>query len=326
MTTWSPDPSLQRPSVDSGPRPMTVADILDVTFTMLRRNWKPIGLVTLIFSAPGAVLTFLFYGVLGVASSSEGFGDIAAEVDSEGILAGFLAAFLAYFAVMALTSLLVEPFVKGIIARIIAASYLGRQMDLKSAAKGVFRLWPALIGASFIAISAYSLAFLVSLTLFFLLCLLFLPLLAVWVLFTAANPAIVIEEIGPIQGLQRSWSLMKRRFWPYLLIRLLVLLVVSTLSYIVAIPMKILVLVFGFAELPLLEAAANSLGTILGTLITIPVVASITTLLYFDARVRFEAFEVQLMAAGLAGGSPSYPVPPSPPQDAGWNQQGPPAY
>ncbi|MDQ1402447.1 MAG: hypothetical protein QOG03_763, partial [Actinomycetota bacterium] len=45
------------------------------------------------------------------------------------------------------------------------------------------------------------------------------------------------------------------------------------------------------------------LGSGLATLLTVPIVAVVATLVYFDARIRTEGFDLQMIAADLARGS-----------------------
>ena len=48
-----------------------------------------------------------------------------------------------------------------------------------------------------------------------------------------------------------------------------------------------------------------AIGSVLTALVTTPIVAIIATLLYFDARIRNEGFDLQIMATHLSGGAPA---------------------
>ena len=119
--------------------------------------------------------------------------------------------------------------------------------------------------------------------------------LAVMALSVAVAPAVVVEELGPIQGVRRSWSLLRRRFWPVLGIALLAGLISNVLGQVLGVVPTFAGLIVGLEWGWLLVA----LGAILTALVTTPIVAIVATLQYFDARIRFEGFDLQVIAAEL---------------------------
>ena len=50
--------------------------------------------------------------------------------------------------------------------------------------------------------------------------------------------------------------------------------------------------------------ASAAIGEILPALVTMPLVAIVATLVYFDLRIRNEGFDLQMIAAELARGAP----------------------
>jgi sterol desaturase/sphingolipid hydroxylase (fatty acid hydroxylase superfamily) len=115
-------------------------------------------------------------------------------------------------------------------------------------------------------------------------------------LFIAVAPAIVVEELGPIRGMRRSWRLMRPRFWPVLGIALLSGLIANILGSILGTPFSLVAVAIGYdVGWPLL-----ALGAILPALVTTPFIAIVATLIYFDGRIRHEGFDLQVVAADLA--------------------------
>jgi hypothetical protein len=101
------------------------------------------------------------------------------------------------------------------------------------------------------------------------------------------------ERVGPIAGMRRSARLVTRRFWNVL--------GAALLGYLVE-------LLFGFAIEALPTFVSFFIGTegvawvfpavvgIVSQLITLPVVAAITVLIYLDLRVRTEGLDLELRA------------------------------
>ena len=125
------------------------------------------------------------------------------------------------------------------------------------------------------------------------------PGICVMTLCVMVAPAIVTENLGPIQGLRRSWRLASRRFWPTMGIALLAGFMVSLLGNMVGFVPNVLALVVGLHWGWILLAVGSSITALLTT----PLVAIVATLLYFDARIRTEGFDLQVIAAGLAAGA-----------------------
>jgi len=104
--------------------------------------------------------------------------------------------------------------------------------------------------------------------------------------------AVTLESLGSaLNGLGRSWTLTKgyrgRIFVLYL--------VVFALLTLVSFPFG---LVAGMSSTnPLLLVAAAALGVL--TMLTYPVVSAVFTVLYYDLRVRKEAFDLELLSQQL---------------------------
>ena len=121
-----------------------------------------------------------------------------------------------------------------------------------------------------------------------------------WVmtLFVVVAPAIVVERLGPIAGMARSWRLTTARFFPVMGVALLAGLLSYILGQILVTPFTFVALAIGFHWGWIIVSASS----IVAALITQPFVAIVATLIYFDLRIRKEGFDLQMIAAALARG------------------------
>jgi hypothetical protein len=129
------------------------------------------------------------------------------------------------------------------------------------------------------------------------------PLVLVAVAFTLlAAPAIVIEGLGPIGGLRRAWRLARARFgllFRFVLASIVIgLLVQYGIAYLPRLLQATGLISFGrFGWL--IEGVAGQLGRLIST----PLVATATAIVYLDVRMAAEGMDL-LVDAELAFGSP----------------------
>ena len=301
-------------SARTGPlplHPMTVSDILDGAFRLLKANAATLLPIVAVFVVPLQVIgAFAQRDLLGGTELFDTFTDPSLTADDElradgGLVVGVIADLL---------NLLVLPFMAGAVSQVVAASYLGQQLGPADALRATFRrAWALFLGwllvhlleaSGFLVLGVALVAVLVAGgsglgvgILVVLGVLVALPVLvAVMALSVAVAPAIVVEQLGPVAGTRRSWSLMRRRFWPVLGTALLAGLVASVLGEVLgAIPTFA-----GFFAGSDAGWLLVAVGAILSALITQPIVAIVATLQYFDARIRFEGFDLEVIAAELA--------------------------
>jgi hypothetical protein len=268
---------------------MTVADILDGAFKLIKANALTVFGIAAVISLPLQLVSSFFLN-----NNFPGLSDFRAvsdpsvaraSIDSQSggggqLVGGGLAIVLA---------LIVTPFIAGAISRVVAASYLGDQLPAGPALRTTLRRAIPLLVAFFLVHLLELPAFVACI----------LPGLCLMTLYQAVAPAIMVEELGPIAGMKRSWRLMSGRFWPYMAIALLAGGISSVLRNILAVIPTLLAFVAPHSVRWLLIG----LGSGLATLLTVPIVAVVATLVYFDARIRTEGFDLQMIAADLARGS-----------------------
>ena len=118
--------------------------------------------------------------------------------------------------------------------------------------------------------------------------------LAVMTWFLVTAPVIGAEGLGPIDAMRRSARLVSRRFWPVLGLALLSVLVETLFEPAIGlVPDPAVAATSAPTGWP--GSSRRSIG-ILSSLITMPVVAGITVLIYLDLRVRTEGLDLELDA------------------------------
>lgn len=280
---------------------MTFSDILDGAFKLYRANLGVLLAVTAIIVGPLQVLSSILF-VAGSGLDLSGGSGLSGAASGGGIIA------------VGLVSLLAIPFVAGVVSRIVAASYLGQEATMSEALRSTLSRFPSLLGAWFVvhliegsvAIILGAIGVAAVLTqqnglgaVAFIGATLggAAFALAAMALLQATAPAIVVEELGPIQGVRRSIRLMSPRFFPVLGIAVLSGLMAQVIDNIVGgLPVAL-----SFALPSVVAWIPAALGSTIASMITAPFIAIVATLVYFDGRIRHEGFDLEVMASDLAG-------------------------
>ncbi len=260
---------------------MGVGDVLDGAFKLFKANAKTILIVVGVFIIPLQFVTaFLLRsqvstGILGILQDPT-LAESADTVDVGGLVGSALGGLL---------RLLVGPLIVGAVSRVVAASYLGEATTAGPALRATVRRFFPLLASTILVGLSYVVGVLA-------LCVGFLVPFA---LFSAVTPAVVLEDLGPVQAMRRSWRLLRPRFWPVLGIVVLAWLIASVLGNLLSGVPAAAGTLFGGPFAWVLLAVAG----VLSEVITTPIVAIVATLLYFDGRIRHEGLDLQMMAADL---------------------------
>jgi len=113
-----------------------------------------------------------------------------------------------------------------------------------------------------------------------------------------STPAIVLERAGASAGLKRSWALTDGYFWRVFGVSVLA----GILTLIVA-ELPGLAIEYGIEFLmssELVVAVASTLTSQISLTLALPLSTAVTTLLYYDLRVRKEGYDLELMATAVA--------------------------
>lgn len=286
-------------------RPLTLGDIFEGAFKTLRGNpMATFGLafvVSVVVAIP-TVLTTLALQNVRIGEAAIGEISVAVINNVDQIFASVASVLLA-----------------GMLTVVVADAVLGRRMTIGEAwTKIKSRLLP-LIGAGmliFLAVvltvvalvalgfGVYALAGTAATVVYAVVAFIGFVVAAMWfwVSTSLATPAIALEGMGPVEGLKRSFSLVRGDFWRILGISLLASLLVGVIASMLVIPFAIVAaLAGGVASGAEPQGPAYVLilqvGTILVTTLTVPFTSAVTALLYIDRRIRQEGLDRQLIDA-----------------------------
>jgi hypothetical protein len=270
---------------------MTASDVLDGAFAVLKAAPATIVAFTAVFAVPVQILAgWLQRDLFGGSSFFELLDDSDASLttlessSSDGTWASIILLFGPSLALV---------FVAAGLARLVGAWHVGRDLSLGELLRGsVPMAWPLL--ASWLLVHLAE-------GVGMLLC--GFPALAVMTWFLVVAPVIGAEGLGPIAAMRRSARLTARRFWPVMGLSLLSGLVAYLFSQALGLLPTVLTLFLGTDGVGWVLLAASGIFT---SLITMPVVAAATVLIYLDLRVRTEGLDLELQAAEV------FPAPTSP--------------
>jgi uncharacterized membrane protein len=248
-------------------RPLTVGEILDVSFSLYRRHFGSLATIALLCGGVPLVLRLF--------------------LETNGGMSANLALALVY----AITTVVLSFIATAATLFVVSESYLGRPI---TASEALGRATPY-IGRILVCTILMSLVIGVGVLL------LVIPgiILAVGLVLTV--PVVVLEPArGASATLSRSWELTRGARWRIfgLLVTLLVLLYVPML----AIGGLVAVLVPGAGGALASGAFAGVLGFAIGGLVQVfiyPLFYCVLTVAYYDQRVRKEGFDLELLASSL---------------------------
>src|SRR5215207_4891535 len=261
-------------------RPLGIGEILDAGIKLFARHWRP-----LVLSVVGLILPVQILSALVTASVAPEQFDLTTS--ETGVEEGEEAEFLIGQGVIAVLSIVSVLLATAVCFKAVADAYLGVEPEWRRSLRFAVRRLGGLFGVAVLG------GFLVLLGMIALI----LPGIWLFVMYSVAVPALLLERIGPVAALRRSFGLVRGRWWP----TAGVLLVGYVLIGIVG------ALVTGvFLLIPSVAADGNALagalgsvvGGTVGSVLTTPYSAAVVTLLYFDLRVRKEGLDLQLIAEG----------------------------
>ncbi|HLT68641.1 MAG TPA: hypothetical protein VKZ72_00665 [Acidimicrobiales bacterium] len=263
-------------------RPMTVADILDGGFAVVKARPLRIMSLAAVFVVPTHLVVAWLQRDLGGAalaplvSSDPVVLEEQTRTTGGDILAMVLAIVLPAVALVCIAAA---------IGHLVGQWLMGRDAPAGEMARAVGRHWPALLG-SFVAVKLAEIASAFG-------C--YIGLLFVMPLFVAVAPAIGVERCGAGESMRRSIRLVRNRYFPTMGIALLMGLVASVIAQALAAVPQSLALWVGYdVGWPLL-----ALGSIVAQTLVLPFVGAATVLLYFDLRVRGEGLDLEMAARAV---------------------------
>jgi len=253
-------------------RPMTMGDLLDGGFNVLRAEAKTVLALAAVFVVPVQLLVaFLNRDAL------TDFDRLIEETVATGTSTANVGSGWASLIGTVGTSL-GQTLIAAGLALMVVAWYSGSRPALGEILRS---LWPRIpaVGVAWLFVHLLELAGLFALG---------LGALVAMTFYLVAAPVIAVEGVGPFAGMARSGRLAGRRFWFVLGFGILSGLVASTLGQVLGLLPQFLGLVLG----PGFGWIALGVGAILTQLVSTTVVGASTALLYLDLRIRLEGLDL----------------------------------
>ncbi|WP_225638877.1 glycerophosphoryl diester phosphodiesterase membrane domain-containing protein [Streptomyces solaniscabiei] len=326
---WGGPPPAAKPGVIPL-RPLGVGEILDGAVSTMRTYWRTVLGISLTVAIFTEIIVVLLQGLILDNTSSDALNDPDATLSE---LADALTATTVNSGVIFLISLIGTVVATALLTTVTSRAVLGRPVTTREAWRDarpqVIKLFGLIVLLLLMVAGILLVAMLPGLLVtataggdggVALTALGFLAgaLVAVWLMvrFSLASPALMLEKQGIKKAMGRSTKLVNGSWWRVFGIQLLATVIANIVASIIVIPFTFLAAalsgdgVSGFLEgggdLGWTFLVISGVGSVIGSMITFPITAGVTVLLYIDQRIRREALDLELArAAGIQGpGSP----------------------
>jgi len=308
-------------------RPLGMSEILNAAVAYIRANPKAtLGLTTIVVVV-AQVISLLFE--IGPLASSGLLSPTSFEPSSDGADVGeftgsSVVGLLLSGAAGTLTTVLAAIVLSGLLTVVVGRAVFGATIGVGEAWRRVRgRLLPLLGITALEAVGAIALigvavgvtvavaqivggaaAFVVGVVLGLLV---LASLVYLYTVLSFAPTLIVLERIGVMAAIRRSFALIKNDFWRVFGIRFLAAVIAGVIAGAVTVPFSLVgqvMLALGEStSVKVVALVLITVGAAIGQIITAPFDAGVVVLLYADRRIRAEAFDLVLRtgATGMVG-------------------------
>ncbi|MEU3254886.1 glycerophosphoryl diester phosphodiesterase membrane domain-containing protein [Streptomyces sp. NPDC006997] len=326
---WGGPPPAAKPGVIPL-RPLGVGEILDGAVSTMRTYWRTVLGISLTVAVLTEVIAILVQGFfLNDYADTSALDDPSATFDE---LASAMGSALLGSGVVFVISLIGTVIATALLTTVTSRAVLGRPVTTgeawRDARPQVLKLFGLLILLLLIAIGITVVGALPGLLITLLgdgtagavlivLGSLSGGVVALWLMirFSLASPALMLEKQGIKKAMARSTKLVRGSWWRVFGIQLLAAIIANIVAAIVVIPFTFLAAALsgdgvgsflnGTGDFGWTFLVVSGIGSVIGSMITLPITAGVTVLLYIDQRIRREALDLELSrAAGV-----QYPAP-----------------
>jgi len=323
---WQGPPPAAKPGVIPL-RPLGVGEILDGAVSTMRAHWRTVLGISLTVAVLTEVVVVLLQGlVLNDAADTEALNDPSATLGEltramgDTLLSSGVVLVITLLGTIVATALLTMVTSRAVLGKSVTTAEAWRDSRPQLARLFGLTLLIPLIGTAIVAVGVLpgvlvalagsseagaALAVLGGLA---------ATVVAVWVVlrFSLASPALMLEKQGVKKSMARSVKLVRGSWWRVFGIQLLAALIANIVASIIVIPFTFIAGalsgdgVTGFlnntGDLGWTFLIVSGVGSVIGSMLTFPITAGVTVLLYIDQRIRREALDLELSrAAGLSG-------------------------
>ncbi|MEU1269073.1 hypothetical protein [Streptomyces sp. NPDC005799] len=324
---WGGPPPAAKPGVIPL-RPLGVGEILDGAVSTMRTYWRTVLGISLTVAVVTQIVVVLLQGLaLNDRETAETLSDPSASLSEVTRAMGDT---MLNTSVVFLVSLIGTITATALLTTVTSRAVLGRPVTAGEAWRDARPQVPKLFGLIFLLLliaagvilggalpgilvavagsgdAGAALAILGSLA---------AGIVALWLMirFSLASPALMLEKQSIVKSMSRSVKLVRGSWWRVFGIQLLATVIANIVASIVVIPFTFIAAAFGsdgivnFFNSGGTDAGwtfliISGIGAVIGSMITFPITAGVTVLLYIDQRIRREALDLDLArAAGVQG-------------------------
>ncbi|PTH89360.1 hypothetical protein C9J60_11285 [Streptomyces sp. A244] len=323
---WGGPPPAAKPGIIPL-RPLGVGEILDGAVSTMRTYWRTVLGISLTVAVLTELIVVLFQGLVLNDSSTEALNDPSATLSE---LSRAMGDAMLSSSVVFVISLVGTVIATALLTTVTSRAVLGKAVTIgeawRDARPQILKLFGLICVLLLITVGVVTVGALpgllvtiagssgpgVALTV---LGIIGAGIVALWlaIRFSLASPALMLEKQGIKKAMSRSAKLVQGTWWRIFGIQLLATLIANVVASIIVIPFTLLAAALsGDGLTGWLNTGAGSLGwtfliisgigSVIGSMITFPITAGVTVLLYIDQRIRREALDLELgRAAGVQG-------------------------
>jgi hypothetical protein len=261
----------------------TATGAIDAAFRLYRQHFIPLFPLSLVVGIPGTVMSL--FGVFVPHAMSNWAG--GSESEAEHLISGIgntellLLVAVVGFLVTWVVAVVASMFGVAAATRIASLAALGRKPSLGDALLQALQVFWPLLGATLLSGLAAMIGFFMFI----------IPCIIIFLGLAFVAPVVVIERTGALDAIARSWWLTQGRrlklFGAIMLVAFLVMAAGGGVIFVGAI---------GLFGQGLVQEIVQQLLTQAISVLAMPIWWVVVVLLYYDARVEREAFDVQMLA------------------------------
>jgi hypothetical protein len=269
-------------------RPLRVGEILDAGIKVYLANWRTLMGLTATIVVPFQILS----AVVLLSTVSNG-GDVPRGAFAAG---GSNSASTGASVVLLVTGILVGVLTTAACVKAVSDAYLSEPSGIGVSLRFALRRAGPLLWLQILFFCGLVIAFV----------LLIVPGIYLYAAWAVATPALIVEGCPAVRALGRSRRLVKGRWWSTAGVLLVANVLISIVSGIVQ---GVLVgITVASTSSAVVAVALVSLSAAVSAVLTRPFQAGVTTVLYYDLRVRHEGFDMVLLAEQLGLEPPEIPI------------------
>jgi hypothetical protein len=297
-------------------RAQAVGELLDSAFTLYRRNVRLILSITAVVQLPLAVFSYIAYQLTGISSATTRLQQLSANgVVTPQELTSVTSTLFTLLGVVIgiglLQALVVQPIATAAMTRAVGDIYLDQPASLGSSYRAVGQRLGSVVGVSMLlfgfGILLFGVAFGIvagavyafgssgAAIVIIVLPVVVVLLIVMYTRWLFAAPIVMLERAGARAALRRSWQLVRGSTARVFGITLLVGLITGILGAIVGALLNVLTQ-FGDESIRLL---LTQLASLIVAILIQPISFIVVVLLYYDVRIRKEAFDIEMLAATI---------------------------